>query len=277
MMEALGAARNDFRARLLYGHNFPDWFVTHAEGHYYLFDWDRILRDLRNRRFFYPGDFADCSHNITGKYLDEQAADDLGEFLVQRLAALVATLLVRGPYGEAVRRELDLNGFQVDGRHLSLVPLEGPVSETEEEELLTGLIRQSVFPSDPTILRHLADARSNYSTGNDHGCLNESRSFVQALLDDITTETGRLGGHAIAVPGGTKNRLEYLRKVGFFTADEESAFGSAWGTLSAGSHPGVPTRQEARIGLILALELGQLLVLKFLDWKTNRFAGFSGR
>lgn len=273
MMEALTAARHDFGPRMLYKHDFPDWFVTHAES-YYNFDWDGIIRNLRNRRFFYPGDWSDQLRNITGQFLDEQEADELGEVLIQRLAALVATVLVRSPYGELVRRELELNGFRADERRLSLLPLEGPVSETEEEELLAGLIKQSTLPSQATVLKHLSDARSNYVAGGDHASLNESRSFIQALIDDMATETGNVGGHAIAVPGGTANRIKYLQKVGFFTQDEKSAFCSAWGTLSAGSHPGVPARHEARIGLILALEFGQLLILKFVNWKKNGCRSF---
>jgi len=42
---------------MLYKHDFPDWFVQHVES-YYDFDWDRTLRDLRNRRFFYQGALA---------------------------------------------------------------------------------------------------------------------------------------------------------------------------------------------------------------------------
>jgi hypothetical protein len=51
--------------------------------------------------------------------------------------------------------------------------------------------------------------------------------------------------------------------VGFFTADEKSSLLSGWGSLSAGSHPGVPEREQARIGLVVALEFGQLLMWKF--------------
>jgi hypothetical protein len=56
-----------------------------------------------------------------------------------------------------------------------------------------------------------------------------------------------------------------LRNVGFFTPDEQAALNSAWGSLSAGAHPGVPEREQARIGLILALEFGQLLLMKFTN------------
>lgn len=274
MMESLSAAKHDFGSRMLYKYDFPDWFVTQVEN-YYDFDWDLILRDLRNRRFFYLGDWADSFRNITGNFLDEAGADEMGELLIQRLAALLVAALNANRYGELVCRELELSGFRVDPTRLCLVPLEGPVSESEEEELLASLIRQSALPSQGTVLKHLSDARRNYVSGGDHESLNESRSFVQAVIDDITTETGSVGGHALSMPAGTANRIEYLRRVGFLTADEESAFRSAWGTLCAGSHPGVPARHEARIGLILALEFGQLLVLKFTNWKKNRCRSFS--
>lgn len=274
MMEALSAAGHDFGSRMLYKHGFPDWFVRHVES-YYSFDWDLILRDLRNTNFFFPGPWGDSSRNITGKYLTEEGADELGERLIQSLAALLATVLTQSRYGELVRRELELNGFQVSAKSLRLVPLEGPVSESEEEELLAGLIKHSGLPSEEIVLRHLSDARRNYVAGGEHASLNESRSFIQAIIDDLTSETAKIGGHTIGLPGGTGNRIGYLGKVGFFTQDEESAFRSAWGTLSAGSHPGVPAKHEARIGLILALEFGQLLILKFANWKKNGCRSFS--
>ena len=73
----------------------------------------------------------------------------------------------------------------------------------------------------------------------------------------------------------TANRIDYLESVGFLTADEKAAYRSGWGTLSAGSHPGVPEREQARIGLILALELSQLLLLKYENWKRNGHRAFS--
>jgi hypothetical protein len=49
------------------------------------------------------------------------------------------------------------------------------------------------------------------------------------------------------------------------------------GQLGPGTHPGVPDRDEARIGLILALDFGQLLLLKFGKWKKNAYKSFSRR
>lgn len=274
MWQALQAASNDFQSDMLYAHDFPEWFVAHAQSHY-RFNWEKILRSLRSCQFFYPG-YCTSTSNITGGFLGDRDAAALGEQLVQRLAALLTTVLAGSQYGGLVRRQLELDGYGVDEKHLRLVPLEGPVSEAEEEELLTALVRQAGFPDGATILKHIADARNEYLTGNGHSCLNESRSCIQALVDNIAAETHRCGGQSNPVPGGTANRIDYLREVGFFTSDDEkSAFRSAWSMLCAGSHPGVPAKNEARIGLVLALEFGQLLALKFFDWKNNNYARFS--
>ena len=117
--------------------------------------------------------------------------------------------------------------------------------------------------------------RTYSSGGKYHPSLNESRNVLQCLVDNISSDTEKSGDHSTKLPGGTANRIGYLREVGFLTLDEEAALKSAWGPLSAGSHPGVPERDEARLGLILALEFGQLLLLKFGNWKKGGFKKFS--
>jgi hypothetical protein len=271
MMEALAqfsSMPSNLQVRELYESEFPDWFVTHANEHYE-FQWDGILRDLRNRRFFYPG-YSDSSNNITGEYLNKEKAEVYGEGLLECLAAFIASRQV----GRAVLRSLQLDGFQVSKEKLCLVPLEGGVSEQEEEDELAALVGGSGLPSGSTILKHVNDAHSLFLDGKDHPSLGELRSFLQALIDDICTETHRAGTHSVRLPGGTGPRIEYLKNVGFLTADEETAYRAAWGALSAGAHPGVPAREEARIGLILALEFGQLLLLKFANWKANNYLRF---
>lgn len=255
---------------LLYEHDFPHWFTTHAESEYG-WNWRTILIDLRNGRFFFPSNNYFSDNSITGQYLSSADAEVWGEVFIQQLAALATSL----PTGEAVLRSLQLDGFDVNKEKLSLVPLEGPVSAAEEEKRLAKLAKNSGIPDSPTVLKHMADADSLYTDGKDHASLNESRNLIQALIDGISVETDRNGKHSAGLPGATSNRIDYLTKVGFFTTDEQAAFKSAWGSLSAGSHPGVPEREQARIGLILAFEFGQLLMLKFANWKTNAYAGFS--
>jgi hypothetical protein len=254
---------------VLYANGFPDWFVTHGKSCYH-WNWQEILITLRNGQFFFSP-YSLTSDSIVGEYLPPDRARLLGEILIQKLAALVTTL----PTGDSVLRSLELDGFSVNRDKLKLVPLEGPVSAQQEEDALTALVRRSGILDGQMVLRHVADAHSLYADGKDHSSLNESRSLVQALIDGISTETQKNGRHSIDLPSGTANRIDYLQRVGFFTEDEQAAYRSAWGSLSAGSHPGVPEREQARIGLILALEFGQLLLLKFANWRANGYRSFS--
>jgi len=272
MMEVLGALRDVNISRVLYEHDFPDWFVIHA-GTHYKFNWDGILITLRNGRFFFPDDsyFSGPTSNITGQYLDKSDAKRLGEHLIRKLAALASTL----PSGNAVANSLQLDGYGVNKAKLELLALEGAVSAQEEEDVLTTLVK-SVWSSDPgMVLKHITDAHSLFVERKYHPSLNESRNLVQCLIDGISADTHHSGAHTVLLPGGIANRIQYLKNVGFLTQDEEAAFKSAWGALSAGSHPGVPEREEARIGLVLALEFGQLLLLKCVNWKANGYRKFS--
>ena len=158
---------------------------------------------------------------------------------------------------------------------LCLVPLENVVSAQEEEDALTAQVKSTGISNAETVLQHIADANSLFVERKYHASLNESRNVLQCLVDNISSDTHNSGAHSSKLPAGTGNRIGYLSEVGFLTADEEAAFKSAWGALSAGSHPGVPDRDEARIGLILALEFSQLLLLKFGNWKKNAYKTFS--
>jgi len=257
---------------LLYAKNFPDWFIIHATSTY-SWDWTAMLVELRRGTFFFVQDITGWRTSIVSNYpsLSDDDGRVFGEYYIQKLAAFASTL----PGSESLQRSLQLDGFDVNKEKLTLVPLEGPVTAREEEDRLTVVVKKSGIPSAAAILKHMTDAQSLYADGKDHPSLNESRSLIQALIDGISTETDAHGKHSRKLPGGTSNRIEFLAKVGFFTTDEQAAFNSAWGTLSAGSHPGVPDREQARIGLVLALELGQLLLLKFTNWKANAYQKFS--
>ena len=271
MMEVFSpCVTHDFR-RFLYEHDFPDWFVMHVDSGYD-FDWDQILPDLRNGRFFFPrfAYFTLPGTNISGQYLSEADVKEIGESMIERLAALACILAG----GSSVTNSLELDGFSADVQNLRLVPLEGPVSAQAEEDALTALVNRTGITGGPMIAKHIADANGLYIAAKYHPSLNESRSLLQCLIDNASADTNSSGAHSVGFPGGTSNRIDYLANVGFLTGDEATAFKSAWGALSAGSHPGVPAREEARIGLILALEFGQLLLLKFGSWKAGAYKDF---
>jgi hypothetical protein len=259
-------------SRLLYEYDFPDWFVVHASS-YYQFNWDSILITLRNGDFFFPdtGYFGMPTDNITGRYLDKVEAQQMGEYFIQRLATLATTL----HNGDSVVNSLQLDGYSVNTQKLSLIPLENLVSAEKEGDALTARVKSAGFANAQTVLQHIADAKNLFVESKYHQSLNESRNVLQCLVDDNSSDTHNSRAHSTKLPGGTANRIAYLREVGFLTTDEEADCKSAWGALSAGSHPGVPDRDEARIGLILALEFGQLLLLKFANWKANAYKKFS--
>ena len=257
---------------ILYENNFPDWFVSQAE-HRHGWKWSHLLIDLRRGAFFLIPQFGggvDISIVPSHPLLSHNDAKVFGEYFIQRLAAFATTL----PDSEELVRSLQLDGFDIDKVNWKLVPLEGPVSAQIEEDRLTRIVKNSGLPQSNVILKHIEDAHSLHAEGKDHASLNESRNLIQALIDGISTETSMHGKHTTKLPGPMKDRIEYLTKVGFFTSDEEAAFKSGWGSLSAGSHPGVPEREQARIGLVLALEFGQLLILKFTNWKMNAYCRF---
>jgi hypothetical protein len=279
VLEAL-STRKDMRDHL-YENDLPAWFIRQANQRY-AWNWLEALMDLRNGQFFYPPHSHDEVDTIVP---DDDAFSrlppkDLGEVLIRKLAAVAFVSLHEIPaasFGltESLPRSLQLDGYDVDEINVRLVPLEGPVSAKQEEGHLTRLVIASGVPASDVVLKHIEDASALYMDGKDHASLNESRNLIQSLVDGISTETNTHGKHSIGLPGNTKDRIEYLTKVGFLVPDEEAAFKSSWGSLSAGSHPGVPEREQARIGLVLALELGQLLLIKFIDWKTNAYRGFS--
>lgn len=59
-------------SRLLYEHDFPDWFGLHTGSHY-LWDWDDILRDLASGRFF-QAPYTTAGVSISGGFFDVSEA-----------------------------------------------------------------------------------------------------------------------------------------------------------------------------------------------------------
>lgn len=255
---------------MLYERDFPDWLVTHAESEYG-WEWLKIFMDLRNGRFLFPSGSYFNDDSITGKFLTEGEALILGRAYAGRLVAFASLL---APEGESVTRSLELDGYSVNKNTLALIHFEGPVSAQEEEDRLSTLVKGTGLPNHEVILKHMTDANSLYTEGKHHASLNESRNMIQALIDGVSVETKKHGNHSGGLASGTANRMGYLRDVDFLTPDERAALGSAWGSLSAGSHPGVPERDQARIGLVLALEFGQLLMLKYMNWKSKAYRAF---
>jgi hypothetical protein len=250
--------------KLLYQNDFEDWMVTHA-GKTFGFAWLDVLVKLRNQSFFYS-----YGNPYGGVVLPEIPEDhrsqlsNLGNYYLSRLIALFLREATDPVYmfnRTRLLRSLELDGISTDLKNLQLLQNEGPISLDDERTELESLLEASGLPDRTTTKAHLKSASEHYLNGEDHSSLGESRTFFQSLLDQVTDGIGIESGKQ--VPAGTKNRAEFLMRAGFFTSDEESAFRAAWGFLSSGNHPGLPERVLARLGMVLALEFGQALLVKW--------------
>ncbi len=247
--------------------------ITHADTHYH-FDWDRILRAFDSGSDFFNTEYGPI---VPERELSQKHHAELSDAFLFKIAAILA-IGEFGPNGpvndprrsEALIRSLEHDGFSLDNKKVILLPTEGAVSHEEEETRLGILIRNSGLPTASVIKGHLQEAAVNYMDGNkDHSSLGESRTLLQAVLDGISQEIEKTAHSRVALPGGTKNRWGYLEANGLLTSDEVAMFGAGWGFLSAGSHPGLPPREQARIGLILSMEFSQVLIMKWLDWRNQ--------
>jgi hypothetical protein len=161
MVEVIRAMREselDY-AEELYAIDFRDWFIKQAGNVVYSWNWTKILIDMRNGTFFNDKFRYTAGPNITGENLSDEGAKQLGESLIEKLAAFSATL----GSGDSVRRSLELDGFAVDRENLRLVPIEGTASAREEEDRLTRLMKNSGIPQTRVVLKHIEDAQSLYA------------------------------------------------------------------------------------------------------------------
>ena len=265
-----GSATRKYWSRILFENDVPEWVITHAAEDHYL-NWDSIIKAIATRTFFRS------KHGMLTPTLN-MSADQLCN-LADEILNKVAAIVVVGEFGpkgpvrgglktEPLIRSLEHDGYSVDTKNVRLIPIEGHVSHEEEESRLETLLSQSGLPNIHIAKKHLTDAAEQYVDGTkDHSSLGESRTLLQSLIDVISGQIQNTGKSAAGLPAGTANRLDYLEKNGLLTADEKAAFGAAWGFLSAGNHPGLPPREQARIGLLLSIEFTQVLVMKWLDWR----------
>lgn len=272
MMDALYYVPEHESFKFFYEEGLPDWFVEDAERRYG-FRWERILFDLRQGEFMTSPHCSYFRGNRPRPVLWPKDIEDQCEGIIRKLAAIAATFPTH--LAKAVENCLQLDGYTVDKKRAMLIPLEGPVSAQEEEDVLTASLRRSGLPSESTVKQHVKDASDLFVEGKYGPSLGQSRNILQAIIDDISLETNSNGGHSGGFPNDTAGRILYLKEVGFLTLDERDAVKSAWHTLCAGSHPGIPERELARIGLVLALEFGQLLLLKSADWSKNGYKAFT--
>lgn len=138
-----------------------------------------------------------------------------------------------------------------------------PISVEQEKSRLLSDLRASKLGRQDVISKHVIDAEDLFNQGKHHAAIaaiGEARGALQAVIEEVVT---LLESKVASRSGsGTKNKVEFLGKLTFLSADEQAAFLSTWGFLSSGNHPGMSSEEEGRIGTILCFEFIQILLIK---------------
>jgi hypothetical protein len=226
----------------LFEAGFPEWLIDFAidkSG-----DWSQIIPELYGRKV------KTRDHYLVGKAPCQQMLCDLTVFAYSESEDRRVK--------ESIRLSLQLDGFEVGPSRLQSI--DGFASAEQEKSRLLGYLKSSKLGRQDVIAKHISDAEDLFNQGKNHSALGEARSAFQAVLEETVSV---LESKLSKKSGGTvKDKINFLTQEGVFSPDEQQATFSAWGFLSAGNHPGLPSEEEGRIGTILCLEFIQMLLIK---------------
>jgi hypothetical protein len=250
-----------------YGWNFNALLPQLHDGQFYLVQSSFCTMALRPARQSANPDKEEIR-------IGRAALLKLAEYVLNTIEGLPDRLGDLKEAGDYFLRNLEMDGYAFVGQ--KLIPSESAVvNQPDEVSLLRKLINEAGFSNETTIVHHYTSGEQLYADGKWDSCIGEWRKFYEQLLRDIAELSAQNRTDVKTKLGPMADVLEYLTELGFLDKDERTAVGAAWGFLSSGSHPGIALPQKAHAAMIHALSFGQILVIKFLDWRRNNFHGFS--
>jgi len=273
--------------KFFFNSEYPVEFLDLLRYHYRVLA-RRIVHDLATYDFAVAFGWQDVrakTHVVTDherRFVDNEEARSLCDDLLLAIVGHTIEWLENSNVyelfnrGEELKRLAELDGFVWrDGR---LVPVDsGPGSLPRKQDLIEQMMNSVRLLERQVILKHLSDSADLYLSERWKASSSESRHFLEQVLRDICNKTHgeRKGGDHPKYKVAVEVR-RYFRDVGFFTDDEVKALAGVWGFLSGtGGHPGLTDQQEALLSRSLALEFVHYLLLKFEDWASNNYRGFS--
>jgi|SRR5579884_3933558 len=241
------------------------------------FGWkfDKILPMLHDGSFFEKHDvFKDILFGDDHMAAGRRVLIDLAEYLFEKSKEFSADLDWQSLI-PPLKRSLELDGFRlVDGR---LVRADTAIfDQPKQVSLLEHQIRTSGVQSEDILLRHFKDGEKQFIDRNFDLAVVAWRKFFEQLLRDIAVATAKHRADLTKDPSNMNNKdlHSYLMECGFFVSDERTAFGSTWGFLSAGGHPGVLEEETAYLAMVLSLSFGRVALSKFKSWKVHGYRTF---
>ena len=250
----------------------------------YYWRFEILLPHLHNGRFFFEMKLSSTRSPLRRAPIEEEGVQDGdiergNEVLLKFAELLNEALSGLNDLPPQLHQEL-LARLSADGFSLvkcKFVPTDSAAVDLPGEiSFLKVKLSEAGFPNEKVMLHHFERAEKLFiepEVGDTS--IGQWRSFYEQLIKDIANTTSEKRNDIGNPPGGITNLFEWLKKVGFFTSDEEQAARAVYGFLCAGSHPGIPPEHAAHIALVLTMGFAQALVLKYLDWKGNAFRSFS--
>lgn len=276
----------DFK-RELYARNFDQGFLK-ACAPQNLWDFDRIFPKLHDGSFFNPTQ-SGRSWSATRarlEYLSDSVRQaehvERGHSLLLKFAEYLfdkKSILAdyEGWYAEL---EQLLNSLELDGFRLhqgKLIPADTAIfDQPKQVSLLVEQIKTAKLSSEQTLLHHFSNGEQSYFEGKYDTAVGEWRKFFERLLRDIAEETGRNRADLKKDAGKLtmKDLFPYLEEAGFLDSDEKLAFSSSWAFLCSGAHPGIGSKDQAYLAMVLSLPFGHVALSKFEAWKAHGYKGF---
>ncbi len=240
---------------------YAQGFDTAILGFFQQQSWkfDRILPSLLDGSFITSADWSTSWERTGPQYVLGLAEALLG---ISRQPEIP-----HSPLFDDLLREFERDGYVLSGGRLveadtSIVDVPAEVS------LLRASIDRSRHDNKSVLTHHFDTAAQQLEDEHWGPTMGEWRKFFEEVLRGVwrfTRQKNRDAAAKIERPG-MADLFKWLQEVGFFTADEATAYGAVYGFLSGGNHPGIRDRDSARFCMILAMTFGHSCLLKLESW-----------
>ncbi len=176
---------------------------------------------------------------------------------------------------EQLLKSLELDGFRL--HQDKLIPGDTAIfDQPKQVSFLVQQIKTTKLSSEQTLLHHFSNGEQAYLEGKYDTAIGEWRKFFERLLRDIAEDTGlyRQDLKKDAAKLTMKDLFPYLEEAGFLDSDEKLAFSSSWAFLSSGAHPGIGSKDQAYLAMVLSLSFAHTALSKFEVWKAHAYKSF---
>jgi len=174
---------------------------------------------------------------------------------------------------DAMQRQLELDGYVFHSGVL-LVPEESVLDESEEQGVLSELVRATGLSDPDTVHHHLGLSEEHYRAERWDDSISNSRKVLEAVLQQAADEYSRRPGTDAIVSGDLDRPVrvrDYLESVGLLDRKEKEAIASTYGLLSdTGAHPNIAQQDQARLMRHLALTFSQFVLLRLKGSPTEQ-------